>query len=159
MNDVYKAPEADLVVDDSNGDITNFKRFSAWGVFGLSIITIGIYGVYWLYTRTKVLNEFSEKKISPFLINSNIVLYCINMLSGLIPESQVELIIAGGILSLVYVVFNLVWVFTMRARLHDVASARDRHYFSIGPILTFFFQHIYLQYKINQYIDNQAEAK
>lgn len=36
----YKAPEAEVVSDSGTGSLSDiFPRFSAWGVFGLSIIT------------------------------------------------------------------------------------------------------------------------
>ena len=59
--------------------------------------------------------------------------------------------------SLLYLIFYLVWLFTFRARLLEIARGHGANTFRINPALTFFFQSIYLQYKINQYIDNKAD--
>jgi hypothetical protein len=45
---------ADLVVRDGIG----FKRRNPWGVFGLTIITIGIYYVVWWYKINNELKNF-----------------------------------------------------------------------------------------------------
>ena len=43
-NNAYQAP-ASALVDDNEGvsRVLSLKRFSAWGVFFLSIVTLGIY--------------------------------------------------------------------------------------------------------------------
>ena len=66
----YKTPDSD-VSDIKNGEITIdncFPKISAWMVFGLSLISIGIYPVYWLYTRSKKMNLVVERKISETLL-------------------------------------------------------------------------------------------
>ena len=56
MNEVaknpYESPSAELIDKGSLGSINQFKRFTAWGVFGLSMITLGIYPVYWLMRKS-----------------------------------------------------------------------------------------------------------
>ena len=61
MNDIYRPPSAELL---GEGNLKEFQRFSTWYVVGLTIITLTFYLPYWLYTRTSILNELSENKIS-----------------------------------------------------------------------------------------------
>lgn len=155
MVDVYRTPDADLSLDTGAG-FPPFERFSAWGVFGLSVITFGIYMVYWLYSRTQVLNAFHSNKISDAVINLAMIGFILNLASSVIPESYYESLavsLAVMAISIGYLVFYLIWLFGFRARLLEIAHADGHPEFRVNPVLTFFFSNIYLQYKINQYID------
>ncbi len=147
---IYQSPSSDLDVSEG-GDIANFKRFSAWGVFGLSVITLGIYPAYWLYSRSKVLNSFHENGISFVLLNAFLLFvflsFSIGILSGVIPENTI-LAAVNGIISIPYFVIYLVILFKFRGRIKDISGGQ------VGPVLTFFGSAIYLQYKINAFIDN-----
>ena len=159
MSDIYKTPAAELSAAP-DGDMDNFERFTAWGVFGLSVITFGIYMMYWFYTRTRVLNAFHDNKIADGLVYGSLITYVVYFGSSLLPESvyQEPVMLYGSVaVSVLYLVFYLVWLFTFRARLLEIARSHGVNTFRINPALTFFFQSIYLQYKINQYIDNKAD--
>lgn len=159
MNDIYKTPDAELAPNTS-GDIDNFERFTAWAVFGLSAITFGIYIMYWFYSRTKVLNNFHDNKISDVVVFGSLISYAVYFASSFLPDAAYQdaiTLYAIISISVVYLVFYLVWLFTFRARLLEVARGHGHLTFRINPALTFFFQSIYLQYKINQYIDNKAD--
>lgn len=148
----YTTPDSDLYAVEGSHKITNFKRFSAWGVFGLGIITFGMYPIYWLYTRSKTLNSFSENGISAVLLNILILFVVVSfssgVLSGFMPENSI-IAAANGILTLPYMILYLVVLYKLRNRLNDITESK------IGPIITFFGSSIYLQYKINEEIDNQ----
>jgi len=148
----YEAPSADLEVEGVGKGISNFERFSAWGVFGLSFITLGIYPVYWLYTRSKVLNSFSDNEIPLNLLNILIgvviISFATSFLSGFMPENN-SLLTLNGLSSLAYMVLYLVVLFKFRNRLRDITNTK------ISGIITFFGSAIYLQYKINEAIDGQ----
>ena len=153
QENIYQAPMSDLSVTEGGG-VSNFKRFSAWGVFGLSIITLGIYPAYWLYNRAKVLNSFHENRMSIVLLNSFIITviasFSMGFISGAIPDNTV-LAIANSVISIAYIVIYLVVLYKLRSRLRDVIGCE------IGPVLTFFASAIYLQYKINESIDAQED--
>lgn len=148
---IYKVPEASLEVGPDNSGVHNFERFTAWGVFGLSIITFGIYPAYWLYTRSKTLNSFHHEPISMNLLNafiiSVVVSFAIGFLSGIMGGGSVIETI-GGLIQIVYFILYLVVLFTFRSRLKDITGAK------VNPVFTFFAAAIYLQYKINKCIDN-----
>jgi hypothetical protein len=154
----YIPPEANLQSHNNNNNkIENFPRFSTWGVFGLSIITLGIYYPYWLFTRTKILNQVCDNKISTTLVNIVIAFFIINVvlsfMSGFSPKDA-DMSIMANIANLLYAIINLYWVFTFRSRLHEMAGDNYPSNFKLGGILTFFLQVLYLQYKINEYIDH-----
>ena len=65
----YASPTAELIEKNNNQKIHKYTRFSAWGVFGLSIITLSIYPIYWLYTRAEKTNSLHDEQIAkPWLI-------------------------------------------------------------------------------------------
>ena len=157
MNNPYSAPTSDVnVIPETNG-LHVLPRFSAWGVAGLTIITFGIYYMYWLYSRTTKLNNVVENKVPMWLGYLSIVSYLFYMAMNMIPESSIaSLTVVFGILSvvLVYIVSYYWWLYAVRSRITVLANDSN---FKIGGIKTFFFQPLYLQYKINQYHDQHTE--
>ncbi len=151
---IYQTPEADLGNQSAADGFKNFKRFTAWGVFGLTIITLGIYPVYWLYTRAQVINKFHDTKISVPLLQAFVATVIASIVleatTGVLSENSIILVLSG-LASLAQIILYLVVLFTVRNRLVEVLG-RD-----IGPILTFFAASIYLQYKINETIDEANE--
>jgi len=151
QKNIYQTPSSDL--DNSiKGGVSKFKRFSAWGVFGLSLITLGIYPLYWLYSRSKVLNSFHDNVISKVLLNIFILVailsFSTSYLSSAMPTNTV-FAIANGVLILPYLILYLTVLFKFRNRLREITGD------VVGPVLTFFFSAIYLQYKINESIDSE----
>lgn len=150
-SNIYKAPESELQVSQEvDGGVENFKRFTAWGVFGLSIITFGIYPLYWLYTRSNILNTFHHNKVSQNILLAFVITIILSYSIGIfssVYEENAPLAIADGVLSLVYIVFYLIVLFSLHNRLKEVTGD------NFNPVLTFFFSSIYMQYKINVAID------
>lgn len=149
---IYKAPESDLSVNSSSDGVQNFSRFTAWGVFGLSIITFGIYPIYWLYSRAQVLNGFHERKIANGLLISLLAVVIGSFLIGFVQEAIEEFGIVDYlaiIINLLYMILYLVVLFGFRNRLSTILDT------NLNAFYTLFGNVIYLQYKINQAIDNQ----
>jgi hypothetical protein len=69
----------------------------------------------------------------------------------LYPRAE-ALVLVDGLANLMGGVLMLVWAFRFRERLRQHVNAHGKSV-HIGPILTFFLQFIYLQYKINQLRD------
>ncbi|MCP4597234.1 DUF4234 domain-containing protein [Neptuniibacter sp.] len=160
MNDIvenpYSAPEADLEKPQQANDLRVFTRFTTWAVFGLSIITLGFYTIYWLYNRTEKLNSIIEDKISKGYMIATTVVYILSMLLSYAPlavgQGSEMMIVAQPIISLVSAIMMLIWVFKFRNRLNRITQSEGKPTWC-GPILTFFFQTLYLNYKINQNLD------
>jgi len=160
MNEVnpYQTPNSELDVKSGSSKILNFTRFTAWGVFGLSIITLGLYPIYWMYTRAVRVNENCDNPISMNWLYALIAVTVIDFAFMFIPQTQGT---AGAELSIrvVYFVVSLTVIFSIRNRLQDIINA------DVGPIgthlsgiMTFFFSALYLQYKINEAIDSTNDA-
>ena len=157
----YKTPDAPLSNDSGDrGDnsIMKFKRFSAWWVFLLSIITFGIYPLYWMVSRTTTINTLHEQKIPTGLIVAMVAATVLSILSGLLDEENTTLLIISAVVNIAYMVLYLIVLYTMRNRLRDIMNRSSHSTYAIGPILTFFFSVIYFQYKINQCIDEVSGA-
>ena len=162
MTDIYKPPASD-VTKRSNPDYGNiqiFERFSTWYVLGLSVITLNLYGAYWLYTRTNKLNQIIHYKISNTFSQTTLILYVLSYViyfGGLILEIGDSYFLMGSsIFDLVANILVLVWVYKFRNRLSETFSGE---HFRIGIVLPFFLMHIYLQYKLNELIDLNQHNK
>jgi len=158
MENVYQAPEAELVKDEI-GDFSVFERFSTWFVVVLSVITLSFYIPYWLYTRTKQLNTITKDKISDGFIITALALFMVSM-AGAFASGSVEFSkdaeIVLGLLDLTSNIFTIVWVFKIRNRILDLVKDSP---IDLGGVLTFFFQLYYLQYKINEIIDYKKQQQ
>lgn len=150
MNDEsnpYRTPESDVSLVDPDSGIKNFERFSAWAVFGLTIITLGIYPIYWMYTRSQTLNTFYHDKISPVLLTAFVIFVIVSFFSGMFEPTEMSLVGALAIVNVVYTVLYLTVLFKLRNRLNDLVED------NINPVITFFGSAIYLQYAVNKSID------
>lgn len=154
----YSAPEADLETPVAAHDLSVFPRFTTWAVFGLSIITLGLYSLYWIYDRSKKLNSITEDKISHGFMTATLVVYLASYVLSFAPLimgfGSEMLAILEPLLSLASFVMMIVWVFMFRNRLNTITQSEGKPTWC-GPILTFFFQVLYLNYKINQHLDLQ----
>ena len=152
-NDPYRTPEASLVQPTNDQSILAFRRFTAWGVFGLTIITFGIYPYYWMYSRATIINSLHEDKIPLALPLSLMGVVFLSYASSFFGEGETA-IIASLVITLIYLVLYFVVLFKIRNRLQDIINRSGNKQYKLGPILTFFFYAIYLQYKINECIDD-----
>jgi len=156
----YQTPEANLNTTGVNGKVLNFKRFTAWGVFGLSIITLGIYPIYWMYTRALTVNQNHDNKISMGLLQGLVGIAVLSFASGFLGTSS-EAQMVSQLISVAYFVIYLTVLFSLRNRIQEVINSDGSAFQShLSGIMTFFFNTIYLQYKINEAIDsNSAGAR
>lgn len=159
-NDPYHTPSADLNTEvASNRRMQSLPRLSAWIVFGLTIITLGLYYTYWLFTRTKIINQVHSDKISNGLVSTVLGLLLVNIIisffSAAYPDNT-DYAMLANLSSIVYSLSNLYWVFTVRNRIHQMSHANNQTGYWLGGVMTFLFQVLYMQYKINEYIDNHS---
>jgi len=150
----FEAPKADLSTPATENPILEMKRFTAWGVFGLTIVTFGIYFIYWMFTRVNNVNRISKVAKASILavyiyigasIISNVFMYGFMLMN------------VSLILSLISIIAFYVAIYSLRRALIEVINKGTNEPVKIGPIKTFFFNIIYIQYKINEAIDNQSE--
>ncbi|MEM7561947.1 MAG: DUF4234 domain-containing protein, partial [Pseudomonadota bacterium] len=131
-----------------------------WYVFILSFVTLSLYIPYWFYSRTRQLNQIVHDQTTSLFIYVSVAIYLATWLVGFTPlffpaldpyfgESQPHMLYFP-IIDLAANIFILIWAFKFRNRLNETFSGPD---FKIGIVMTFFFQNIYLQYKLNELID------
>lgn len=166
INDAFSAPEANLANVSEEKPILQFERFSAWWVLLLSVITFGIYPVYWLYTRTSKVSELvTENKVSSFRLNAFLVLviayWVIAFAGGFIGEEAGTLFTAlSGLVTIGYLVFYVLIAFGARRALREIINSGSEDFTPLKGISsglgTFFAPAIYLQYKANEAIDKQS---
>lgn len=163
-NNPYTAPDADLAVESTGSavdKVKQFPRFTTWAVVGLTLITMGIYAFYWLYSRSKMLNrQIPENKIPAWVIIGSLVTYVLYMIAAYVPlflgDPEIMMAAAGisGILGIAYFVLFIVWIYSFRNRLNILSGSSKGDMFWLGGILTFFINVYYFQYKINQMHDH-----
>lgn len=149
----YQTPKADLIEVKHDGQAFPFERFTAWGVFGLSVITLGIYPIYWLYSRSNIANEVSPTKIEKFWLVALLVSTALSFVAGLFSETGVALF-ANVAIQIAYIVAYVVVAFKLKSILSGIMSQGSSEIYQLSGLLTFFFSAIYFQYKINEYLDN-----
>ena len=161
----YAPPKANVVdVPAEVATIEAFPRFSTWWVLLLAILTFGVYPLYWLYARTKILNRVVPANPIPMgLAVAAVALFLLNLAGGVLDGIYAEQLAIGvrrtfTAVAWISVVVNLVWVFKFRNRLNERFMSHKGDCYWLGPLLTFFFQVLYLQYKLNQLIDRERTA-
>ncbi|WOX05520.1 DUF4234 domain-containing protein [Microbulbifer pacificus] len=147
----YSAPTADLSVANDDLISGNFQRFSAWWVFLLTFVTLGIYPVYWVYTRAQTVNRIQEDQIAPAWINLMAIGLVLSFVADFVfPEQGIVYLI----LYVTYLVTYVASLFKVKNRLNSLMSKSTGSNYELSPVMTFLFNSIYLQYKINEFIDN-----
>ncbi len=168
VNNPYSAPSADLDIkstEKSLDKIKQFPRFSTWAVIGLTMITLGLYGYYWLFSRTKILNSLlPNKPIASSLIIITLIILLLNLVLTLFipvlptmefvnPKIIATIYLLSIPVSFVAVILFLIWAFSFRNRFNILSESSKGSKFWLGIILTFFLNVYYFQYKINQIHD------
>lgn len=154
----YKAPEAEVVNRTDQGGLSHvFERFSTWGVIGLAIVTLGLYSIYWLYSRTGQLNKHANNPIGAAFINITIGLCVIGFVNNLSYVLNFNATVAAilALSSVIGTILTIVWVFKIRNRINLLLNSAKGDASRLGPVFTFFLNIYYLQYKINSIIDRE----
>jgi len=160
MDNIYSPPESDVTVG-AYGNINLFKRFSIWYTLILIILTLRLYLLYWLHTRTKILNQIVHNRISVVFSSAATLLY-VAMFVLLMAEilfdkfpifpDSIQYFTYFPMLDIISNIVIFMWVFKFRNRLQEIFSGSD---FYIGIVPTFFC----LQFKINMLTDRQQQSQ
>lgn len=158
MNNPYETPSTELIDNEvTSNSLADFDNFSTWYVIGLTLITLGFYLVYWLYSRTKILNTLkSVEPIGEAFIMTTIVLYFGSFFSGfgeLYFTDEPVYLVFSQIISIASNILFLVWVFKFKNRLNSYFSNNVADWSFLNSVFTFFFQTFYLSFKLNENIE------
>lgn len=152
--DLYRPPEAALE-QPLDTPLDGLPSPSTWLVLFLGIITMGIYLIWWLYSRSVAVNRTSGATVIGAGYTMVLpALYAVNLaISTTDGALALGLYEQYGMLSVALAVFNLgigianiVWTFEVRKHLRVLCGDSVR----IGPVLTFFIGPLYLNYKIRE---------
>jgi len=141
--------------------IKNMKSVNIFLMIFLSVITFGIYPVYWFYNKSKEVNGlYPIRKISNKFLNFFLFFFIIDPGINIIDYLQRALINETVIkLSSNIIGFMLLfWVFFIRNRMNAIIGAKpsDQQWFK--GVLTFFFNLFYIQHKINKLNENKFKS-
>jgi uncharacterized membrane protein len=164
MGDPYQPPVVDVSPPDvrSADSIQVFEKFSTWYVLGLALITMGLYNVYWLFSRSRRLNRL--KYIEPVSEGYMQVTTVAFILSYPVSIAEVymadypEFLIFSQVFWVATMIMVLVWGLMFRNRLNTFLERSSTKTSLLSPVLTFFFQVIYLSFKVNQNLELAEES-
>jgi hypothetical protein len=169
----YAAPEADVQPTvAAASSFAPFPRFSAWWVFLLSLVTLGLYTIYWLFSRSQVLNrQLPGERIAVAFMSLAIALYAVDWFAGLAQAVQAfgsvstldEPVfgVVGTAISLTSWALMIAWSVMFRSRLNTLCDQEFRDMYGVNLGVTvvlalFYVAPVYLAYKINQFKDSEA---
>jgi len=163
------APESASTAESLPVAYGRFPRMEPVWVLLLTLLTMGLYTYYWLFTRTKILNTLiPEKPISNNFVSlclTGFVVLLVMILSLPETSSMEELQQSSHYNTIMMLIMGLnglllLWgiLFCQRLNLLSQSNRQDAlysNYLILTVIHLLIVNTLYLQYKINQLIDNQ----
>ena len=148
---------------------TNFwKRNPTILYLIFSVITLGIYPWFWVFSRKNSLNKIAGSKISDGLV----IVYLITSIISLLLSGYSQVLINMGnlfekiqgvnysnyanICMLVAIILQIVIAFSMKNILKEFSENNEMN-ISYNGFFTFLFNYVYINFKINENIDYIAE--
>lgn len=153
MANPYAAPKADLTTKVTGGSIDNIPTLSTFIVVLLTIFTLGIYSMFWIYNRSKLLNEAStgQKVSMPIIIGFIVLAIVANVASVLAGDPpSIAMAAVSGLTALAYLVLFFVWAFSFRKIFHNVLKIEKGNPLWCNAFLVVLLNVFYFNYKINQ---------
>lgn len=160
----FTPPSSNLDIDPEKlkqrSPITKLPRISTLLVVVLSIVTAGIYNLYWMYTRTQKLNALAqnEDRIASWLPTAAIMISLISLVMTLGVEfthASDGFLVLANLISISNFVLTIMWVFAIRKIIHRIAGLGQQDEYWLHGVLTFLLSIYYFQYRINQIHDSE----
>jgi hypothetical protein len=138
------------------GELSSFEKFPALGLLPLiciSIVTLGIYTWWWMYSRSVILNNAlpPEQRISlhfmHLCLGGFVVTMVLAIALGFQPDNM-SMEQTVNILSMVLNIMVIIWVLHFRRGVNYLLGQIKTPY-HMNIILTLLFQVFYMQYKLN----------
>ena len=120
-----------------------------------SIITLGIYPLFWVISRKKIINQLTESKITESLPVIFVITSILSVFLQGYGETQLDgesAIALSGLFQLISVVLMIVIAFQMKKVLEEF-SVNNEMKISYNGFFTFLFNFWYINYKLNENID------
>jgi len=134
--------------------IRDLRSQSTWRLFGLAVVTYGVYYAHYIVRQTRVLNERlpDDGKISPAFASSILTLAYLTLglfIGYLFVEEDHPIAVAGNVLDRVWMLLILVWGFYARNRMNTLTSSQRGELTWFSGLWTLLFTPLYFNYKIN----------
>ena len=156
-----ESPE--LIEKKDDRRLLEIKRTPVFVVIVLSLLTLGLYNVFWFLSRMPALNNLDSKnKLSPGMLQTMFVLsgtLAVFDVLELFFDIHLGVDIPIIIVSIVVVVLYIFVAFRTRRILLDHLDANMTGLKTISGALTLFLGNIFLQYKINGIHDWYAKGE
>ena len=134
---------------------------STWRLLGFSIITYFVYMVYYARRQTIILNEYSplEKQIGLVFFRWWFVITYISLalffIYLFVPDDSPWVMISN-LFDYLDSLLGLIWAFKARSSLNRLLLSEKGTSCWFNGIWTFVFQILYINFKINQLLKNEA---
>jgi hypothetical protein len=146
------SPVAERVQDQSGA--YRAEQRSVLLLIVLTVITLGIYPSVWFLRRRRFLDSLDSTKKLGGLAAAPLAGFIVSFVSGFVglpPEVDRAVSLAGGAAGII-AAFRV-------ARILRSDFARSGRLLQVSGLATFFFNALYLQYKINQAADTPPSAR
>jgi hypothetical protein len=151
------------------------KKRNPFVVLLLSVVTFGIYGIYWLYaTRKELLPRLQDQKaiwpvwylFAPFLllIVGLVIMFAVNGMGDTAKSSaNVAFFLLGTVAIISLIVIPIMWMYKFSFAVASVAKGMEgMTLFLLGLLFSFLgvgiVWPILVQIDLNKFIDNQSPA-
>ena len=139
-----------------------FEVKSLVKTIALCVFTFGLYVIYRLFTLTSQVNVNVGKTISRLFVISAIVVHLISFFGLIIyftANGSPELLIFSKLMHVVSSIFHVTWLIKIRNRINLATGVEKGSKFWLNPFLSSFLHVIYIQYKINQFLQVNTEQQ
>jgi hypothetical protein len=134
--------------------LSELKSQSTWKLFGLTIITYGVYSAYYIKRQSAIINHnlvdldpISEDFVDFFLVLSYVSLA---LFVAILPlEAESPLVLASNVVDLIWATMALIWSLGASSRMNSILGSEPSTSEWFSKIWTFFFGILYFNYKIN----------
>ena len=135
--------------------IPELKYGSTWKLFGLGLITYGVYFAYYVKTKTSVINERCEvsERIPDSFVTFIIVINYLSLVlffPYLFVEETHPIAALSSLVDSICGITFIVWGFKARNRMNAILSAQKTGNQWFHGFWTFFFTPLYFNFKINK---------
>ena len=158
---------------EPQGSFELFPRLSPLAVVLITVVTLGFYVPYWLYTRTRIIDKMHTGSPIPALFIAlcmggyiALLVLAYHLPTNLSAEQMMQSAEFGRLMDIA-VVLNLIqlcWAFMFLQRINICSGAKPGeplhgNYFILVLAHLIIVNVYYLQYKINQIVDSRQKPE
>jgi hypothetical protein len=164
----YATPQAQLVTETVQ-DEAGFRALGRFHTIWVVLLTLGSLGLYppvWMLLKTQRFNAIYPKDSvnMPFTLFICVLVLVagmfdiVDLLGGYYRTLSYDMFIAFKILQYTANIAMLIWAFYFRAKLRNFIQYELDDIRPVGVLWTFLFGIFFLQFKINQVIDDLDDS-